>query len=235
GTMSFWQQYNIGSLPLLCDEIIPALSNAPLYPLLAMRTYSFIFPNQNKLPDHVVRVISATADGIPIYEGKNFTIRTETNTYRRDLFVPENINLELPWNITITYWYAPNRPTGKYLGSDAGLTWYDTMYTPGPHYVSGYSEISVYLSKNSRFFLSPPLGEVDWRWYWVEGPKPRSGYFEIDILDVVLACIAYDSRGDGEYDPNYFPGADLNGDCLIDIVDVVIITMIYELTFGTPP
>lgn len=234
---SMWFVYTIGGLPLLCKkELVTALSTSPLYPLLEKKTYSFWYwGGEYILPDSVVQVVNATVDGLPIYENKNFTIRAGYDVFCHNVFRAYNIHLELPWYITITYWYAPNPPTGYYLGSDAGLTWKDTMYTPGPHYAS--NEGYTYLSKNPNFFLTPLLGEIDWRWYWIGATKPRSGYFKIDILDIVKVTSAYSARGDGEFDPRYLPGADIDANdlCHIGIFDLVIVTGKYGKTFGTPP
>jgi hypothetical protein len=85
---------------------------------------------------------------------------------------------------------------------------------------------------------SPPiLGEVDWQWYWVGITRPRSGYYRINIFDVVSATGAYCSRGDGTYNPRYFPGADIDPTdlCHVGIFDLVSITGQYGRTFGTPP
>ena len=132
-------------------------------------------------------------------------------------------------------YYTPKwKPTGYYLGSDHGLTWQDTMYSLGSHYpyTSPFD-----LKKNLYFFLDPPLGETDWRWYWGEAPKPRSGYFQINIFDVVKATASYCHRGDGPYDPQYFPGADLDASDLgyVGIYDIVTITGKYRMKWGKPP
>ncbi len=86
------------------------------------------------------------------------------------------------------------------------------------------------LKANRYFFLEvPPLGEIDFVWKWVEGPKPREGYYKIDIYDMVLACGAYGSSGNGIPSPNWFPGADLAPEeCKIDIFDIVAICSGYE-------
>jgi len=237
---SMWFLYGVGSLPLLCkNELLWPLSHAPLYPLLSIKTETFLYWGGSvNLQHSVVQVINATADGMPIYENKNFTISTDPILYTHNVFTPYNIDLELPWTITITYWYAPNPPTGDFLGSDAGLDWRDTMYTPAPHYAMDINlATGALLQKNPRFFLSPLPGEIDWRWNWIAGPKPRSGYYKIDILDVVIVTGAYSSRGDGVYDPRYFPGADLDANdlCHIGILDVVTVVGKYSKIFGTPP
>lgn len=242
---SMWFLYDIGELPLLVkDELVKKLSQAPLYPLMEEKTVSFLcLGNEVQFTnDSLVQVINATADGMTIHENTNFIIRAGQDVYCHNVFVPVDIPLELPWNITITYYCAPNPPTGYYLGSDAGLSWQDTMYTAAPHYPSS----SPYdLKKNMHFFLDPPLGETDWRWYWDtpggipgwENPGRDSGYFKINIYDVVKATASYCHRGDGPYDPHYFPGADLDASdlCHIGIYDIVTITGKYGMEWGAPP
>jgi len=226
-------------------ELIEALSNAPLTPLIEKKTDSFWWTGGEVsfTNNSVIQVIEAYADGIPIHEGENFTIRAGTDIYCHNIFVPLNIGLELPVNITLTYYFPTAPPYGYYLGSDAGLTWNDTMYTIGSHYpASGPSD----LKRNKFFFLeTPPLGEIDWRWYWdtpggqpgPEIPGRDSGHFEINIYDVVKATAAYCSRGNGAPDPNWFPGADLDPTdlCHIGIYDIVTITGKYGMKWGYPP
>jgi len=238
--LSIWLLYSIGTeMPLLCKyELIDVLSTAPNYPLLSKKTESFIYWGEPvKLQHSVVQVINATADGIPIQECEDFHIYADPKTYCHNVFVL-TAGIEPPVNITITYWYAPNPPTGIFLGSDAGLNWQDTMYTPAPHYADSINiGTGASLKKNPNFFLSPILGELDWRWYWEGETKPRSGYYRIDILDVVLCTGSYCQRGDGVYNPLYFPGADLDANdlCHVGILDLVIVTGNYFAKFGTPP
>jgi hypothetical protein len=55
-----------------------------------------------------------------------------------------------------------------------------------------------------------------------------NGDSKVDILDVVVAAIAYASRPE---DPNWNPYADLNGDNVINILDLVSITRVYGLQY----
>lgn len=125
-----------------------------------------------------------------------------------------------------------------------GLPWQQTMISKGPYYliefVEGAGGHAFYQANRHYFMPTPPLGEVDWGWYWVGTTKPRSGYFEIDIFDVVEACVSYGSSGRGIPDPKWIPGADLAiaedykpGE--IDIFDVVIVCINYGKKFGQPP
>jgi hypothetical protein len=83
---------------------------------------------------------------------------------------------------------------------------------------------------------TPLLGEIDWDWKWQAGPRPRSGYYKIDIFDAVIANGAFGSQGTSVPDPRWFPGADVappGG--VIDIYDIVTITSKYGQEFGQPP
>jgi hypothetical protein len=194
--------------------------------------------------DSVVSVISATQNTNTIYEGQNFYITGYGQPLgERGTFVP--ITSFAPSDtITITYYYAnPTPPSTTYLGSamvgTSGVP--ATMYSYGylyPVTINPYSTpITATLYPNPWFFMQTPLlGELDWLWYWVGSNKPRSGYYRIDILDVVLCTSHYCQRGNGVHNPMYFPAADMCAadPCHIGILDVVTITGKYGHTFGTP-
>lgn len=189
--------------------------------------------------DSVVEVISATIDGTPLVEHVDYYIRAGYDVYCHNVFVALK---SLTGTITIEYYRGiAGGAGGFYLGGNLGLDWTDTMYSYGTHYpvaIEGYVGGYGTLNKNPHFFLETPmLGELDWKWVWVGTEKPRSGYYKIDIYDVVKAAGAYCTRGDGVYDPKYFPGADLDPTdlCHIGIYDIVSITGKYGQTFGTPP
>jgi len=190
--------------------------------------------------DQVVQVISATADGTPIHECTNFYIRAGYDVWCHNVFVNENVPEGA--SVTINYYKAiPGGAGGFYLGGNLGLDWKDTMYSYGTHYpiaVEPYVGGFCTLNKNPYFFMeTPPLGEVDWKWYWEGTEKPRSGHYKIDILDVVKATAAYCSRGDGIFDPRFLAGADLDASdlCHVGILDLVTITGKYAEKFAIPP
>jgi hypothetical protein len=101
---------------------------------------------------------------------------------------------------------------------------------------------------NPYFFMTVPLlGEIKWTWFWSTagytpgmahppGTFPHTGYYRIDILDVVKCTSSYSHRGDGAYDPVYFPGADLSATdlCHVGILALVSITGKYFETYGSP-
>jgi len=109
--------------------------------------------------------------------------------------------------------------------------------SPGMYYVASYSSEYVWLSPNPNYFLeSAPLGEIDWRWYWQGTTKPRSGYYQLDILDLIRITASYGSSGTSEYDPNFAPEADIDRYDLghIGLLDVIILTSQYGKKWGTP-
>jgi hypothetical protein len=187
----------------------------------------------------VVEVINATCNGALIYEGVDFYIRAGYNTWTRNVFVP--LRAFAPGDvITIAYYYAlPGAAGGTFLGisliGSTGVPY--TLYSYSYLYPISLSATSSSLVSNPFFFLPVPLlGEINWIWNWVGTTKPRSGYYRIDILDVVRCTSSYCHRGDGTYDPTYFPGADLDASdlCHVGILDLVSITGKYFQTFGQP-
>ena len=241
---SLWQIYDVNSMPLLgprkllidklCEENSATFTGANLTKVLGCFEYQFT-------TDDVVSVINVTVNGIPLNENEDFYIRAGYDIQQHNVFV--NLTTFSPTdNITIYYYRAiPNGADGFYLGGNLGLDWTDTMYSYGPYYPISINPTAggkAVLKKNTGFFLETPLlGETDWHWYWEGTTKPRSGYFKIDIYDVVRATTAYCSRGNGLYDLKWFPGADLDASDLshIGIYDLVTITGKYAQTFGTPP
>jgi len=196
--------------------------------------------------DQVVQVINATVNDTPITEGVDFYIRAGYDVWCHNVFV--NLTAFDPTDVITIYYYTaiPGGADGTYLGGNLGLDWPDTMYAYGMYYPISVGADSCALKKNPYFFLETPLlGEVDWRWYWdtpggTPGPQipgRDSGYYKIDILDVLKCTGAYCTRGDGVYDPIYMPGADLdrNDLCHIGMLDLVTITGKYAFTFGRPP
>lgn len=118
------------------------------------------------------------------------------------------------------------------------LPWDDILEGCGTHHVYNIQVSSIALDANRDFFLETPiLGEIDWRWSWEGTVKPRSGYYKIDILDVVKVTDAYCSRGDGIPPPEWNPGADIDQYDVghIGIQDLIIVSSNYGKTFGRPP
>lgn len=229
---SYWF-YAAPTYPLLTkDELLDLVCGTTTESWAQTGTTPYLLTN------NVVQVVSATLDGSPIYEGVDFIIKAGYDLNSHIEFYPLR---DLTGTVSITYWYADIPATGFYL---AGLPWQQTMYSLGTHYpVSMTTDPpgigdTIVLKKNPAFFLETPLlGEIDWAWEWVGTTAPRSGRYAIRIFDVVRATGAYSTKGDGLYNPVWFPGADLDSSdlCHIGIFDVVSIVGKFGKTYGTPP
>jgi hypothetical protein len=135
----------------------------------------------------------------------------------------------------VYYWINGDAPE-YYLGG--GDNWKGILEGCGTHYLNNTSSSVFALTANRHFFLETPLlGEVDWHWNWVGGPKPRDGFYKVDILDVVMCTAAYCVRGDGYPNPLWLPGADLDRVDVghVGILDLAEIASKYTQTFGRPP
>jgi hypothetical protein len=184
----------------------------------------------------VVHVLNATKNGGPIVDGMDFYIRAGYDVNPVHCIFVNKTSFASTDVIKIFYYYAvPSGAGGIYLGGNLGYDWTDTMYSYGTHYSVSISADSASLKKNPYFFLPKPiLGEIDWRYYYQGTTQPRNGYFKIEILDLVKCTSAYCSRGDGQYNPAYFPGADLDSSDLghIGLLDLVTVTSNYGRQFG---
>ncbi len=190
----------------------------------------------------VVQMISAEIDEIPLVENVDYQIEATCGEpyYCHNLI--HFLRPLPPGILTLCYWTCDCDAHGYTL---CDRPWQDSLgETVGTHKLQHYMPSVdgwAIFECNSHFFLeTPPLGEIDWRWIWEPSPPecyPREGYYKIEIYDVVKACAAYCSRGDGIPSPNWFPGADLEcyDPCHIGLYDVVTITSKYGLTWGKPP
>jgi hypothetical protein len=154
-------------------------------------------------------------------------------------------------DLVINYWNITGDPHGYYPGGVMGYDWTDTFFSCG-QYVAENSPAS--LRRNDFFFLeTPPLGEVDFYWWWGARDTtrplggPRTGLFVVDIYDVTYSTVAYGSTTPQAFGPAigppWFPGADLacsytaerpcGGE--IDIYDVSTILVSYGTEWGEPP
>jgi ABC-type transport system substrate-binding protein len=234
----YWY-YTAPQYPILCrDEL--------LNPLCGTSSVSFASDGTNcsagtqfKLPTSE-QIIQVTSDDLPV----DYVIFAGYEDYEHNWIWLQG---DLPaGTYTINYYTPDVDPHGYYL---ANLPWQETWYSFGPFYlmeivpgVGGHANLKT----NLYYWLeTPPLGETDWRWWWDtpgrvpgwEVPGRDSGYYEINIYDVVKAAASYCHRGDGTYDPDYFPGADLDASDLghVGIYDIVTIAGKYGLKWGQPP
>jgi hypothetical protein len=189
-------------------------------------------------PYQVISVINATRNGVALVNGVDYYIRGGYDTFMHNIFVPL-VAFAPGDTIVISYFYPiAGGAGGTYVGGNLGYDWMDTMNAYGYMYPVSISSTSAALNKNPYFHMETiPKGEIDFRWNYVAGAKPRKGFFKIDILDVVKCTGAYCTRGDGVYNAVYLAGADLDDTdvCHIGILDLVTITGKYAQTFGRQP
>jgi hypothetical protein len=139
-------------------------------------------------------------------------------------------------DLAVDYWKYGN-PEGF---TPADLPWQDILSGSGMYYMTAFTPGvggGASFKRNPYYWMeTPPLGEIDFVWNFVGTTKPRSGYYDVDIYDVVLAAGAYGSTATGVPSPKYISAADLapvGG--TINIYDIVTITGVYGDTWGTPP
>jgi len=191
--------------------------------------------------DSIVQIINATKypGGTSLREGVDYEVFGTG--------APDYCHQEIHWlrpldpgeTVVFWYWASDLNPKGYYL---ADLPWQQTFYSLGPYYivdvklgVSGYATMNCV---DSHFIGAPPLGEIDWTWYWEPGPYPRSGYYQVNLYDAVALMKAYCSRGDSCPVPtNWFPGADIDPYDLshVGLYDAVQLLTNYGKKFGSPP
>ncbi|MEM3699760.1 MAG: ABC transporter substrate-binding protein [Candidatus Bathyarchaeia archaeon] len=136
--------------------------------------------------------------------------------------------------ITVTYYGR-----GEAYGTTPGDIPWDKIFIGAGKWYMTYLDLlaGAYFKANRNYWAeTPPLGETDWYYWRIEGPKPRKGYFQINIYDVVVATGAYGTQGRYTPDPAFTVSADLapSADGLggkIDIYDVVTITGSYGTKF----
>ncbi len=218
--------------PLLCSEGSTSFTGADLVESPpGYFEYGFT-------ADKVVLVKYATKNGANMTEGVDYYIRAGYDTFTHNVFVP--MTAFAPGDqIFIKYYYAIyDGAGGLYIGGNLGYDWEDTMYAYGYAYPLSISGTNAALNKNPYYFMEMvPKGEIDFRYYFKAGTKPRSGNYKIDILDVVKCTGAYSTKGDQAFNELYLAGADIDDNdlCHIGILDLVTITGKYANTWGKPP
>jgi len=176
--------------------------------------------------DKVVEITSVTRGATPLTEGVDYEILAAGSpTFMRNII---HFLVNQPaGTITVNYYRSTVDPHGFFIGD---LPWTSTWYgTGGPYYpiniLTGVGGVAS-LGANTNYWLeTPPLGEIDWRWTWTGSTKPRSGYYQVWIYDMVKVTAAYCSRGDGAPQANWFPGADIDPIdlCHVGPYDVILV------------
>ena len=197
----------------------------------------------------IVQIINATKypEDIPLEEGVHYEVFGTGATEWCHNAIHWLIPLAPGETVVFCYWTPDLDPSGYYL---AGLPWEQTFYSLGPYYVISITEDvggnAIFNCVDSHWLGNPdpeidgiPLGEIDWTWYWVAGPKPRSGYYQINLYDAVTLLKAYCTRGDTcPVPPTWFPGADIDAGydlCHVGLYDACMLLKVYGTKFGIPP
>lgn len=250
-TVSYWLQY------------------APLYPLLPKYEWGAIFCTPTVYNNPAANYAAGTS--LIINPGKTHGVAQVQNiTVNGNLFTNYMVRFNATGkaysanriyftapavgNLVVNYWNITKSAKGFYPGSDT--VWTTTSYSIGEWIPTDITKDTWAVFKRNAYYWmeTPPLGEIDWFWYWGSRDTsrplggPRKGSYTVDIYDVVYATGCYGSTGYGNglgpsTDPPWFPGADLapsytaqvpyGGE--IDIYDVTSILVNYDVSFGTPP
>jgi len=184
-------------------------------------------PGAVDLSGSPVWIVSVTADGTPL------TMFTDYNIVKGELYIYTDLSTDTV--VQVDYW-AYGDPTGFTAG---GLPWETIFEGAGMYYATAFTPgtgNSITLKRNPYYWMDTPLlGEVDFVWNFQSGPKPRSGSYQINIYDVVMAAGAYGSQGTGVPSSNWLAGADVAPEGgVIDIYDIVTITGKYGQSWGAP-
>jgi ABC-type transport system substrate-binding protein len=239
-SLSMFHKYSIGlDMPLLCKYGL-ILKLCALDECYYVVTDPIVPSDKTVLPcPTIVQMEDAVLNGdTPLVEGVDYEV-LGTGT-------PDYCHNEIHWLralspgdvVEFVYCTPGIDPHGYYLG---GLDWWLTMYSTGFYYPVDIMEgVGGYVLMNcvDSHWLSAPLGDVDWMWYWIEGPYPRSGYYQVNLYDAVAVLKSYCARGDTcPPNPNYLPGADVDGYdlCHVGLLDAVQVLTCYGKKYGMPP
>jgi len=208
---SIWMQYN-GFGRFLYTPAGASTGGYKSAPLATLQTNIFAGPLAagTALPllwrtvGAPVQIVSITLDGLTL------TPYTDYDMIEGHITILVTIPAES--SITVTYW-ARGDAEGFFPGGRSD--WNNLLIGPGPWYLTeiqpGAGGWATYKANRNFFLETPPLGEIDWYHFYddPEAPKPRSGYWLVDINDVTSAYYAYQSTGHAIPSPNWIPGADL--------------------------
>jgi hypothetical protein len=168
-----------------------------------------------------------------VNDGAELVLGTDYNWVQGDLYISKDLAADTV--LTVDFWYTDNAwPVGYHPGT---LPWDTILEGCGMYYPTALTTGtggSMSMVANRFFWMETPLlGDIDFKYSWIPGPKPRDGAYKIDIFDVVMAAGAYGSSGSTGTDAAYISGADLApAGCTIDIFDIVTITGDYDASWG---
>jgi hypothetical protein len=137
--------------------------------------------------------------------------------------------------LTVKYW-ARGDPIGYHPGN---LGWDKTLAGTGQYYMtdylSGVGGYATYKANTNYFMETPPKGEIDWYWNWIDGPQPRDGCYHLDIYDATFASWALDGSGKAVPTTNWLEASDLASPLgSTDIFDIAVLSANYDTKFGRP-
>ena len=186
----------------------------------------FSGPGPVGLSGSPVWINEVTVDGAPLAFG------ADCNIIRGNLEILTAVSGDL----SVDYWKYGD-PSGFTPGD---LPWNETLAGSGMYYMTSFTPGTgggAAFKRNPYYWMeTPPLGEIDFVWNFQAGPKPRDGYYEVDIYDVVVAAGAYGTTSTGEPSAKFVSAADVappGGK--IDIYDIVTLSGVYGTKWGRPP
>jgi hypothetical protein len=152
-------------------------------------------PGDVGLSGSPVWIVSITADGTPL------TMFADYNIVKGNLHI--YTDLDDTTVVVVNYW-AYGNPEGFTPG---GLSWDTVLEGGGMYYIISFTPGvggGASFKRNPYYWMpTPPLGEMDFEWNHVGTVKPRCGYYDVDIYDVVWAADAYGATATGVPSPRY--------------------------------
>jgi len=188
----------------------------------------FSGPGPVGLSGSPVWITEVTVDGALLAFG------TDYNIIRGNLEILAAVSGDL----SVDYWRYGD-PSGFTPGN---LSWEEILVGSGMYYLTSFTPGvggGATYKRNPYYWMETPLlGEIDFIWKSESGPKPRTGYYKIDIYDVVLAASCFGIRATFAPPPfwPYISAADLapvGG--IINIYDIVTLTGQYGAEWGHTP
>jgi hypothetical protein len=157
----------------------------------------------NRAEGTPIEIVSIDVDGTPLVKDTTPYLATHTGDYVIAGSTAGGPKIKIfkdctPGQVlTVTYWAR-----GDYTGNTpGGLPWQQVLIGSGAHYISELNNVvggwCTFKANRNHWLETPLLAELDFAYYFIEGPKPRSGYYEVDILDYLKVLAAQDSTGNG--------------------------------------
>jgi len=120
--------------------------------------------------------------------------------------------------------------TGYTPGASEGHLANETLIGCGPWKYAFSNSTMLCLEANRDYFMETPSeAEVDFRYDW------KLGCWAVDAMDATMVGEAFGSHSGGlggEPSANWEPGCDMNGDGVVDAVDLVLVNEKFNTTCG---